>query len=194
VETEIKLSFSSPSAARKALRQAGFFIQIRRGFESNTLYDTPQGSLRAAGVVIRYRQWHGEHVITYKGPPRLKPGARAGSLHKQRVELETKVADGAPIVATWEAAGLRPGFRYEKYRTVYARQGERGHAMLDETPIGTYVELEGAASWIDGNARLLGFEPSEYIQLSYPALQAEACRKLGIPFGDLVYSPASKST
>ena len=190
VEIEIKLSFASPAAARSALRKAGFQVTARRAFETNAIYDTPTGTLRAKGLVVRYRVWGRTHIITYKGPAELTPG----SVHKRRVERETLVADGAPIVATWEAAGLTPSFRYEKYRTVFARPRERGHAMLDETPIGTYVELEGTASWIDRTARLLGFAPHLYIQDSYAALQAKACVKQGLAFRDLLFQPDGKRT
>lgn len=190
VEVEVKLAFPSAAAARGALRKAGFEILTRRSFETNVIYDTPQGSLRARGIVIRHRTWNGLHIITYKEPAEQP----AASIHKRRIERETVVADGAPIVATWEAAGLRPSFRYEKYRTVLSRPRERGHAMLDETPIGTYVELEGTAAWIDRTARLLGFAPDSYIQDSYAGLQAKECVTQGASFRDLVFSPEGKDS
>jgi adenylate cyclase, class 2 len=166
----------------------GFVVQIRRGLETNTLYDTLDGSMRALGLAVRYRTWHGANIITYKGPAQLMPGA-AGRVHKQRVELETTVTNAEPILATWEAAGLRPSFRYEKYRSIYIRGRERGLAMLDETPLGIYLELEGTGSWIDRTAGLLGFDASQYIQKSYVALQAEACALAGVAFGDLLFTP-----
>jgi adenylate cyclase class 2 len=51
--------------------------------------------------------------------------------------------------------GLRyePSFRYEKYRTEFAREGEAGVAVLGETPIGNFIELEGPGRWIDTTAR-----------------------------------------
>ena len=194
VEIEVKLPYPGPAAARTALRKAGFLVITRRAFETNVIYDTPSGSLRAKGIVVRYRTWGKAHIITYKGPAERAPGKLAGSVHKRRTERETLVADGGPIVTTWEAAGLSPSFRYEKYRTVLARPRERGHAMLDETPIGTYVELEGSASWIDRTARLLGFAPHLYIQDSYAALQSKACVKQGLAFRDLLFPPDGKET
>ena len=144
--------------------------------------------MRARGLAVRFRTWHGANIITFKGPAQLMPGT-AGSLHKQRVELETTVAHAEPILATWEAAGLKPSFRYEKYRSIYIRGREKGMAMLDETPLGVYLELEGAGSWIDRTARLLGFDASQYIQMSYVALQAKVCERVGIAFGDLLFKP-----
>jgi adenylate cyclase class 2 len=190
VETEIKLHFPNASSARRALRKAGFRVVTRRGLEVNVLYDTPAGTLRAQGLAVRHRTWHRQHIVTYKGPPERTPGGR----HKYRIEKETVVADISPVVATWEAAGLMPSFRYEKYRTVLRRAGERGHAMLDETPIGTYVELEGAPSWIDRTARLMGFSPSDYIQSTYVAMHAQGCASRGIPFCDLKFASQAKFT
>ena len=61
-------------------------------------------------------------------------------------------------------------FRYEKYRTKFAAAGEPGMITLDETPIGVFLELEGAKSWIDGTAGRLGFALSAYSTASYAAL------------------------
>ena len=63
-----------------------------------------------------------------------------------------------------------PTFRYEKFRTEYHRAGETGVATLDETPIGVYLELEGAPAWIDRSARRLGFAESDYSTASYYGL------------------------
>ena len=38
--------------------------------------------------------------------------------------------------------------------------GSRGIAMLDETPVGTYIELEGSEAWIDRTARRMGLAPT----------------------------------
>jgi adenylate cyclase, class 2 len=187
LEIEVKLAFGSVARARAALLQAGFARQSRRALEQNALYDTPDGSLRAARRAVRYRLWSGRHIITYKGPANVN--ARG---HKSREELETTVADPSAILASWQAAGLVPSFRYEKYRTLYARPGEHGHAMIDETPLGIFVELEGTSAWIDRMAKALGFSPDEYITLSYAALQAEACRKRRSAFRDLLFGKPKK--
>ena len=41
-----------------------------------------------------------------------------------------------------------PAFRYEKFRTEWDAP-TAGHLVLDETPIGTWAELEGTPQWID---------------------------------------------
>ena len=52
----------------------------------------------------------------------------------------------------------------------FARGEEPGHATLDETPVGIYLELEGPARWIDRTAKRLGIPLSDYITENYAGL------------------------
>ena len=54
--------------------------------------------------------------------------------------------------------------------------------MIDETPIGTFLEIEGDAAGITAAAEALGFAPADYLTGSYAALFAEAGGK-----GDMVF-------
>jgi adenylate cyclase class 2 len=76
-----------------------------------------------------------------------------------------------------ERLGYLPGFRYEKYRTKFATAGEPGIITLDETPIGVFLELEGAKYWIDHTAGRLGFALSAYSTASYAALYSDFRRE-----------------
>ena len=171
-ETEIKLAVPSPGAIRRTLRAAGFRVSRKRVFESNAIYDTAAPSLRPAGTLLRLRQAGRTATLTYKGP------ALAGK-HKSREELEVEVADHAAMAAILERLGYRPTFRYEKYRTEFRQPDLAGIAMLDETPIGVYLELEGEAEWIDRTAALLGFGESDYLTASYGRLYQEWCEARG---------------
>jgi adenylate cyclase class 2 len=88
--------------------------------------------------------------------------------HKHRIETETDVSDGEALVQIFLSIGLVAAFRYEKWRSEWS-DGE-GHCVVDETPIGNYAELEGAAEWIDRTAPRLGIGPADYITLSYGRL------------------------
>ena len=74
-----------------------------------------------------------------------------------------------------------------EYRTEYARQGEPGHALLDETPIGVFMELEGPARWIDRTAKQLGFSRDDYILLSYGRLYEQWRQAHGIESTDMSF-------
>ena len=137
-ETEIKLAVKDARSARRLLREAGFTVSRRRVFEANTVFDTPDQLLRNSSSLLRIRQAGGVTTITYKGVP--EPGA-----YKSREELELTIDNAPAMVAIVERLGFGGVFRYEKYRTEFRLPERAGVAMLDETPVGVYLELEHAA-------------------------------------------------
>jgi adenylate cyclase class 2 len=158
---------------RRLLRGAGFRVSKRRVFEANTLFDAARGALSRTGRLLRVREAGRLGILTYKG-------AAAIGKYKDREELEVEVSDPRRLSEMLARLDFVPTFRYEKFRTEYRRPGEAGSAMLDETPIGVYLELEGAPAWIDRNARRLGFADSDYSTASYGGLYGEYCRQHGL--------------
>jgi adenylate cyclase class 2 len=173
VETEVKLRIAGADAIRARIGAAGFRVRAPRALERNVVFDTPELALRRRRELIRIREVNGKATLTFKGP--RQPGK-----HKVREELESALSDARAVERIFERAGLRPVFRYEKYRTEYSRNSDPGVIMLDETPIGNYLELEGPPEWIDATARELGFTESEYILASYGALYLDYCRQQNI--------------
>ncbi len=167
-ETEIKLRLDDPASAKRQLRKLGFSIARRRVLEINTVFDTP---LRQAGS---------RRTLTFKGPP-------VASRYKSREEIESAFTDDKAMRLILERLGYKPVFRYEKYRTEYTRPGQAGAVMLDETPIGDYLELEGSPRWIERTARALGRSPAEFITASYGTLNREHCRARGVTPGNMVF-------
>lgn len=111
--------------------------------------------------------------LTFKGPAK-GAGANEAGPYKVREEHEVRIFDHEEMPRILEALGLRPWFRYEKFRSTFQLPRMDGvKLMLDETPLGVFVELEGARGEIDGAAELLGFAPSDYITKSYGALFME---------------------
>ena len=106
---------------------------------------------------------------------------------KSREELELEIADVGTMSAIIGRLGLSPVFRYEKYRTEYRQSRGAGMAMLDETPVGVYLELEGEPRWIDRTARQLGFSERDYIVHSYARLYLEWRRRKRVKPGDMVF-------
>lgn len=179
VETEIKIAVADAADAERRLGEAGFEVIVPRVFESNQIYDWPGGTLRAERRLLRLRRVGDTFTLTYKGPPLLSgPGK-----HKSREEVEARTADGENLAAILLRLGLEPSLRYDKYRTELKQPGQSGIAMLDETPIGVFIELEGAGDWIDGAARALGFDESAYITASYAALYMSYCQAKGVGAG-----------
>lgn len=181
-EIEVKLAVSAAAPALAVLEQDGFAPLHERAFETNVLLDNATGDLLHSRRLLRVREFRGETILTFKGPP------EAGR-HKTRVEVETQVDDRANLMAILAGLGYRVTFSYEKYRTTLARTGETGLAVLDETPIGVFLELEGTADWIDATAARLGFATDDYILKSYGSLFREYCESHHWHSRDMVFPP-----
>jgi adenylate cyclase class 2 len=182
-EVEVKIRVENAAEASDRLASKGFVTATARQFEANTLYDTSDQKLRQAGMLLRLRENGRRNVITWKGPS--VPGP-----HKSRPELETTVASLETLDQMLRQLGYQPMFRYEKYRTEFVHPGEQeeGTVTLDETPIGTYMELEGAAEWIDRTAKSLGFREQDYVLQSYGALYQQECAQRGVAAKDMVFA------
>jgi adenylate cyclase class 2 len=179
-EIEIKLAVQDARSARRRLREAGFVVSRPRVFEANTIFDTPELSLRASSRLLRIRQAGRVATVTYKGVP------DAGK-YKSREELETRIDNAAAMMAMVERLGYHRVFRYEKYRTEFHQPRRSGVATLDETPVGVYLELEGTPHWIDLIARRLGFRESDYITASYARVYLDWCAAKGCEPGDMTF-------
>ncbi|HEV2495201.1 MAG TPA: class IV adenylate cyclase [Terriglobia bacterium] len=185
-EIEVKLEVRDPEEVKRRLRALGFCRIQARHFESNRLFDFPDGALRRARSVMRLRVADGKALLTFKGAP-----ARSRR-YKVRRELETEVPNADVVRELLEGIGLEEIFRYDKYRTRYAAPLQRrrigqGEIVYDETPIGNYLELEGPRRWIDRVARGLGFGPRNYITLSYATLYYLKCRAAKKKPGNMVF-------
>src|ERR1700745_2420598 len=162
-ETEVKILVTDRETILERLKAAGFQVSRRREFEANTIYDTPDRELLKRGALLRLRQSGDKAMVTGKGP--AVPGP-----HKSRPEVETQIGSLCTMAAILDQLGYRPSFRYEKFRTEYRSNDPRGGVVLAETPIGTFLDLEGDGDWIDWTARLLGFASEDYILESYAGL------------------------
>ena len=186
-EIEIKLRLPPDvSKIRRTLRMLGFRIAVARSHEMNVLFDNPKDSLGKKGKLIRVRRIGGETLLTYKGPSRNKR-------YKKRHELEVHVAEPGVMEEIFQLIGYQPVFRYEKFRTEFHKPRDAGKVLLDETPVGNFLELEGEPRWIDHTARLLGFSPADYINISYGALQMIHCKERGIQPRDMLFRNKRKA-
>lgn len=191
LEVEIKLPVSNRTMILDRLRQLGARSR-GRVLERNTLYDTPACDFRSLGRLLRLRTETGSRrqtgLLTAKAPP-TAPSVRVAtkSRYKQRLESEIEVASPARAARLLTSIGLRPAFRYEKYRTAFELPGL--HIALDETPVGTFLELEGRPSAIDRVARALGYAPRDYFQGTYWDLYVADCRRKGRMPRNMLFSP-----
>jgi adenylate cyclase, class 2 len=179
IEREVKLQFESPEAARAAILAAGATPLKCRRLQEDALLDTDDESLRRRGCALRIRTESGKSLLTLKGP------VQSGSM-KVRDEHETIIGDGAVLQRVFEELGLHVWFRYEKYREEYA--AEEVTIALDETPVGTYVEIEGGEHGILALTAALGRAPADFILDSYRSLFIRHREALGLHGQDMIFA------
>jgi adenylate cyclase class 2 len=178
LEREIKLRFEDVETARAAILRAGATPLRCRRLQEDCLLDTLDDQLRVRRCVLRVRVECGKSLLTFKGP--VQP-----SLAKLREELETVVGDGAQVVRMLEQLGFRVWFRYQKYREEFALDDVI--LALDETPVGTFVEIEGGDRGIAETAGALGRGPADYLLDSYRRLYMVDCEARGIAVTDMIF-------
>jgi adenylate cyclase, class 2 len=182
-EVELKFVVSDVVSFRAAVEKLGFSLITERTFESNTLYDTPERSLRARKQILRLRQYGSRFTVTHK---RTAAGDDPKAPYKIRIETESEVADPAALGEIFTQLGYPPAFRYEKYRTEWQRA--HGHLVLDETPIGIWAELEGEPTWIDEMLAALNIPRTICSTASYGTLFLEWKARTGSPVQNLTFA------
>jgi adenylate cyclase class 2 len=183
LEREVKLRFDTPEQARAAVTAARATPLRSRRLQHDILFDTVDGQLRRDGSALRLRHEDDRGVITFKGP--VVP-----STMKVRPEHETAIESAAAMRQVLEGLGFRAWFTYEKYREEYSLPGVV--IAIDETPIGTFVEVEGTEADILTVTARLGRSPDAFVLASYRSLFVE--HSAGAD-GDMVFSvPAEAGT
>jgi adenylate cyclase class 2 len=183
VENEIKLPVrDTPEAARLRIEALGYRLHRDRTLESDQLFDDLNGELKNTDRILRLRRVGDRAILTYKGPAQR-------TRHKSREEIETDISDPAALVLVLDRLGYQPGFRYEKYRTMFRRADETGVVTLDETPIGLFLELEGPTEWVDRTAAQLGYSPADYLTVSYAFLYREYRQQHLEVGGNMTFDP-----
>ena len=178
IEREVKLRFDSPEEARAAILAAGATLLRCRRLQEDALLDADDESLRRRRCVLRVRTEAGKSLLTFKGP--AEPGTM-----KIRDEYETVVGDGEALQQVLKELGLHVWFRYEKYREEYAAADVT--IALDETPVGTYVEIEGDENGIQTMTRALGRTADDFILHSYRRLFIQHREEYGLSRTHMVF-------
>ena len=179
IEREVKLRFATPDEARAAIIAAGATPLRSRRLQEDALLDTEDESLRRRRCVLRIRTESGRSLLTFKGP--VLPGSM-----KVRDEYETVIGDGEVVQRVLEEVGLHVWFRYEKYREEYA--AEDVTIAIDETPVGTFVEIEGGEEGILAMTMALGRTPSDFVLDSYRGLFIKHRSEFGLTGTNMVFT------
>ena len=203
-ETEVKLRVADVPDTLRKLATLGARCESNV-LERNTLYDTPDSDFRRRGALLSIRaetpppagyqspknvasrSASRRTILTSKAPIALR--SARDSRYKEKLEREL-VVPGSPT--RWDrklrSLGLRPGFRYDKIRSTFRLRRFPGLAIeLDETPAGTFLELEGLPREIDRAARALGYSSRDYYCGSYWDVYVANCRRRGVSPRNMVF-------
>jgi len=162
LETELKIPVDDLGPVRQALHNANADRLHPMTREVNLLLDTASGRLQTDGMALRLRRYGALEILTLKGPVSYH-----GSI-KEREELEIEVSDLGNMARILGAIGFLPAIRYEKDREMW--RFEEVTVVLDHTPMGDFVEVEGPPAQLLGAARRVGLNPDHAVQGSYLSL------------------------
>ena len=179
-EVEIKFALRDRPELLRKLHDAGGERLYAETFEDNIVLDR-RGELRTKGALLRVRKFGKYSMITYKGPMSIEAGV------KSREEVQTAVESFELAIQLLDALGYKPVFRYQKFREVW--RVKDAEVVIDRTPIGEYVEIEGQLEQIRALAAELGMEMEQAIRQTYVDLYRQARRTRADLPNDMVFSP-----
>lgn len=149
-EIEVKFLIDDLAAMRQRLLTLGATLKTPRTYEDNWLFDTPDAQLTRQGRLLRLRRDR-RNLITYKELP-----THPDPDFKVRQEYEIEVSDFAQAHTILEKLGFILSGRYEKYRETFLYQG--AEIVLDEVPVGMFMEIEAPREVIRSLATALGLD------------------------------------
>lgn len=182
VESELKIPVTALDPVRASLQRARAIVVQTMAREINSILDTDDGRLREAGCLLRLRQHGDRKILTFKGPVSYR-----GAI-KERPEHETEVTDLDRMGGIFEQLGFSVYMRYEKDREEWLL--EDVSVVLDHTPMGSFVEVEGPPERLEEVADLLGLNVATAVRGSYVSLWMEHRARhpeLDLPF-DMVFA------
>ena len=156
-ERELKFALAEPlDELRRRLTGAGAHLERSAARECNWVFDR-RDELFGSSRLLRLRTDGSGCRLTFKGPPRFEEGV------KVRDEIEVGIGHAERMRDLLVRIGYRVVRRYEKVREEW-RLGSTVVA-LDHTPIGDFVEFEGAEA--AAAATRCGFDPAHAERRSY---------------------------
>lgn len=178
-EIEVKFVLDDLAAMRQRVVDMGAALKTPRTYENNISYDTAEGWLRQTGRLLRLRRDR-RNVLTYKEP---LPNEDAD--FKVRREFEVEVSDFAQARSIVERLGFAASMRYEKYRETFTY--EDAEIILDELPVGNFMEIEATREQIRAITATLGIDFATRLRASYGDILEAVCTTYDLPLSDMTF-------
>jgi adenylate cyclase class 2 len=178
VEIEVKFHLPEVDSTRERILAMGATC-CGRLLETNIRFEDGAKSLKARGMLLRLRK-DDQITLTFKSP-----AAQPDKDFKINRELEIKVDDFDACHAILEGLGFHREQVYEKWRETFALRDTK--LLIDTTPFGVMLEIEGQKPDIRNIAQQLGLKWEERILLNYLEIFEIVRRKEDLPFNDMTF-------
>ena len=178
-EIEVKFIIDDLPAMRRRVLAMGAHLTTPRTYEDNLCFDTPEQRLQQQERLLRLRRDR-RSILTYK-----EPAPAADPDYKVRHEYEVEVGDFTQMRTILEKLGLMPTMRYEKYRETFLYQD--AEILLDETPVGTFMEIEASRAAIRDIATRLELDFETRLTASYGNIFAAVRATYNLHMTDLTF-------
>ena len=142
---------------------------INEVFEENFLHRG--GTLDERSAALRIRKTADTTTLTYKEKLRDDDGI------KHKIEYETDVADADATEKIIEMLGYHLSVVYEKHRKTWKLNDVE--VVLDELPLGQYMEIEGTTDAINAAENILYVKKLEVEPRGYPSLTVKFGKLVG---------------
>jgi adenylate cyclase class 2 len=178
LEIEVKFCLSEVDAARKRILAMGA-TSGGRFLETNIRFEDGTKSLKAQGILLRLRK-DNRTTLTLKSRP-----SEPDKDFKVHRELEVQVDDFDTCRAILEGLGFSPEQIYEKWRETFSVGDTK--LLIDTTPYGVLLEIEGQRSDIRNIADQLELKWQERILLNYLEIFEIVRQEQSLPFNDMTF-------
>lgn len=178
VEIEVKFHIPEVGSLRDRFISMGA-ISHGRFFETNIRFEDETRSLKTRGMLLRLRK-DKQITLTYKAP-----APQSGNEFKIQHELEVRIDDFDTCRGILEGLGFHQEQIYEKWRETFVLQDTK--LLIDTTPYGELLEIEGQKSDIRNIAQRLGLEWEKRILLNYLEIFELIRREEKLPFNDMTF-------
>ena len=180
-EIEVKFVLDDLPAMRRRVVGMGAVLKSPRAYEDNVTYDTAEGRLRQGGRLLRLRRaGPARNVLTYK-----EPLPHEDADFKVRQEFEVVVSDFVQAQSIVERLGFAASMRYEKYRETFTYEG--AEIVLDELPVGNFMEVEATREKIRAITAALGIDFAARLRGSYGDILEAVCAMYDLSLSDMTF-------
>jgi len=178
VETEVKFHLEDPEAAKEKILALGARSR-GRFFERNICFENREKTFKSQDILLRLRK-DDKSRLTFKSPPPKRD-------HDFKVyeELEVEVNDFETCLAILQNLGFDPEKTYEKWRETFLLGQTK--LLIDTTPCGTFLEIEGDKEEIRDLAERLGRDWRHRILLNYLEIFEIINKKEGLGLTDMTF-------